>query len=119
MRPATTLNEYVRRQVKPLSPKVPLPLKPVSQVVAAHEHAPPAHVADAAQALPHAPQWARSVARLTHAPPQSACPAGHTHAPPAQLIAAAQALPQLPQWARSVARLTPKTKTILARIGPA
>jgi hypothetical protein len=66
--------------------------------------APPAHAAvplAIAQALPHAPQLATSVAVSTHAPPQRVCPEGHPvpHAPPPQMgVAPLQRRPHIPQW---------------------
>ena len=57
------------------------------------------HTWPAAQAVPHAPQWARSLARSRHEPPQLASPAAHdtTHAPAEHTWPAAQAVAQAPQ----------------------
>jgi hypothetical protein len=57
-----------------------------------------------AQALPQAPQLARSLCRSRHAPPHSVCPSRQltTHAPRSQMRPLGQALPQAPQLARSL-----------------
>ncbi|MEZ4408037.1 MAG: hypothetical protein R3A52_16415 [Polyangiales bacterium] len=67
---------------------------------------PAEHTCPAAQALPHAPQLARSFCRSRHDPEQSVKPVWHdsTHTPAEQTCPAAQALPHAPQWARSDCR---------------
>jgi hypothetical protein len=71
---------------------------------------PRSHTCPAAQALPHAPQFARSLWASTQvtappsSPPQRRRFAGHStpHRPAAQVCPAAQALPHAPQLARSL-----------------
>lgn len=69
--PATTANEYERRQIAPLSPLLPLPEKPLLQVVVEHEHTPAEHVDEVAHALPQRPQFEALVERFTQLEPQS------------------------------------------------
>ena len=97
---------YERRHSDPLPPPLPLPLKPVLQVVWLHWHAPPEHVALLPHTLPQLPQLVRSVAVLTQLPPQSVCPVGHPQRPPAHITPGAHWLPQVPQLLVSLARLT-------------
>jgi len=52
--------------------------------------------AGAVQALPHAPQWAGSVASAAQRPPQLVCP-GAQQMPLVQICPAAQAVPHAPQ----------------------
>src|SRR5207237_1025609 len=79
-------------------------------VLQARPQAPAAHtgvlLASVAQALPQAPQFARSVLGLTQAGPHAVSPFGHAHAPAAQNWPIGHALPQPPQFAASVAVLT-------------
>jgi hypothetical protein len=82
---------------------------------------PRSHTCPAAQALPHAPQFARSLWASTQvaAPPSSPPPqrrrfAGHStpQRPAVQVCPAAQALPHMPQCARSLctsAQLLPQS----------
>jgi hypothetical protein len=81
---------------------------PQSDVPLGHAQVPFTHVIPAAQAVPHAPQLAGSLARVTHAPAHMVCPAAHwvVHWPEAQACPAAQTVPQAPQLAGSVARVT-------------
>ena len=58
-----------------MSSDTQLPLQSVRPVPHEAVHAPPEHTCPAAQARPHAPQFARSVARSRHAPEQSVWPA--------------------------------------------
>jgi hypothetical protein len=73
-------------------------------------HMPVSHTNPAAQALPHIPQFARSLWRLVHAAgiPHAVWPAAHesSHAPMLQICPAAQALPHIPQFARSLCVFT-------------
>jgi hypothetical protein len=64
------------------------------------------HAWPAAQARPHAPQWAASVSGLTHTPLQSVRPAGQAQAPAVQVAPPLHAVPQAPQLSASVRRLT-------------
>ena len=66
--------------------------------VAVQAQRPSTQLSGAAQARPHAPQWARSVAVLTHATPQRVRPAEQPHAPPTQGWPAGHARPHPPQW---------------------
>jgi hypothetical protein len=54
--------------------------------------------------LPHAPQFSRSLARVTQVLPHTVCPAGHTvvHAPMTHTCPEGHALLQRPQWFLSV-----------------
>jgi formylglycine-generating enzyme required for sulfatase activity len=63
-----------------------------------------AHTCPAGHALPHAPQWARSVAVVTHAPSHAICAPGQAMAqrPIVQTWPPGQAVPQAPQWSRLV-----------------
>ncbi len=70
VRPAITVNEYERRQIAPLLPPLPEPLKPDAQVVLEHTHAPPEQVAAPEHTTPQPPQLVRSVVSDTHAAPQ-------------------------------------------------
>ena len=72
------------------------------------EHAPREHAEPAGQTAPHAPQWALSVWRLTHAVEHWVSPAPQetAHTPAAQAVPGAQAVPQAPQWALLVRRST-------------
>jgi hypothetical protein len=56
----------------------------------------------AAQALPHAPQSALSLARSTQTPVQAVWPAGQVQAPFAHVAPMPQVLPHPPQLAGSV-----------------
>jgi hypothetical protein len=56
------------------------------------------------QALPHEPQFWKSVDRLTQVPLHRTYPAGQVHVPLTQLSPEAQAVPQAPQWFGSVCR---------------
>ncbi len=71
-------------------------------------HVPAAHTRPAAQALPQAPQLARSVSAETQRPPQTTWPVGHWvwQVPITQASARPQARPQEPQLAGSSCRLT-------------
>jgi hypothetical protein len=56
----------------------------------------------APQTVPHAPQLALSVVRLTHAPLQTEVPAGQAHAPLTQSAPVGHAWPHAPQLAADV-----------------
>jgi hypothetical protein len=68
------------------------------------EQTPIEQVWPSAQRLPHAPQFAASLARTTHAFAQFAVPAGHEgpHAPAAHTWPIGQAAPHVPQLPGSV-----------------
>lgn len=76
-----------------------------------------------AQAVPHFPQFDRSLVRSTHAPPQSANPALHaTPQVPAPQAGAAlgvvgHAAPQLPQFCGSEATATQEPVQLLCPTG--
>ena len=53
---------------------MPQAVRPDAQLVM---HAEPWQICPAGQALPQAPQLARSLVRLTHTDPQAVWPAGH------------------------------------------
>ena len=57
------------------------------------------------QTVPQAPQFAASVERSTHIPPQLLRPDGHTHMPPLQINPVGQTVPQLPQLLASLCRV--------------
>ena len=82
--------------------------KPVEHVPTAQRpdtHATVAFASDA-HAIPHAPQWASSVAVVTQRPAQSVCPIGHAHCPMTQAVPPVRATPHAPQWSDDVARFT-------------
>jgi hypothetical protein len=60
---------------------------------------------EAAQFLPHAPQFAGSVARFEQVPVQATVPAGHVVQLPPMHVEPVHTLPQLPQLVGSVWRL--------------
>lgn len=69
---------------------------------AVHVHAPPTHAwVRLVQARPQAPQFAASVERSTHVPPQLTWPVGQ-HLPSVHVVPLAHAAPQAPQFAGSV-----------------
>jgi hypothetical protein len=67
------------------------------------EHVPPAQTSFAAHMRPHIPQWSRSLAVLTHCPPQMLCPIGQVQAPLTHVAFIGQATPQPPQLTRLLA----------------
>ena len=72
---------------------------PVPQLSA---HLPSSHTCVAVHFVPHAPQFAASVFRSTHAPVHAVAPVGHAHAPSVQVCPRPQAVPQAPQFRASV-----------------
>jgi hypothetical protein len=72
--------------------------------VLAHAHVPLAQIAPVPQAWPHAPQFALSECRSTHAVPHAVRPDGHPQAPAVHsVVGAVQVAPHAPQLAGSVA----------------
>lgn len=65
-------------------------------------HVPPRHVCRALHALPHSPQWLRSLEVFTHEPSQSVFPRPHVHAPSVHVPVKPQLVPHMPQLSSSV-----------------
>jgi hypothetical protein len=61
-------------------------------------HTPPMQVAAPAQALPHAPQLARSLRSSTQRPPHDTVLAGQAQVPPMQVVPPVHVTPQPPQF---------------------
>jgi hypothetical protein len=60
------------------------------------------HVSRAPHALPHSPQWLRSLDVLTQEPSQSVVPRPQTHAPSVHVPVKPQLVPHVPQFSSSV-----------------
>lgn len=129
MRPAITVNEYERRQIAPLLPPLPEPLKPDAQVVAVHTHEPPEQVAAPGHTTPQPPQLLRSLRMSAHAVPQHAVPGRQVgpppqpmskmHRPDTQRCPAPHTTPHPPQFAGSTSVRAQRSTQQLAPAGHA
>ncbi len=92
---------FVQKRTPPASAP-PSPPPPHCARPAPHSSVqrPMEHTSPAAQAVPQAPQLARSVCRSTQRPLHAACPVGQPiwHCPATHTWVRAQAVPQAPQW---------------------